>query len=91
MKRIMGVEDVSEQADYTLADVDAAEARIRREYPGVLVSRGDYDWALSVAKADKSIAFIVYRPGVASRNQTMAIGDVDKIIAALKAQGADHG
>jgi hypothetical protein len=74
--------------DYTLADVEAAEARIRKECPTAILSRGDYDWALVVLPADKSRAFWVFRPCDMARNQPGFIGDVDKIIAALKAQAA---
>ena len=71
-------------ADYTIEDVNAAEARIRRECPDALVARTDYDWSLSVAKADRSKGFIVFRTSRPDRGRTCHIGDVGKIIAALK-------
>lgn len=79
---------MSDGSEYCLDDVQSAEARIRAEVPGVLVNRGDYDWALTVARTDKTMAFTVYRPqrtNDAGRViQAAVVGDVDKIIANLK-------
>jgi hypothetical protein len=83
---------MSDINEYLLSDVDAAERRIRAEVPGVLVARGDYDFALSVADAGKTMGFIVYRP--LRRNdegritQSAVVGDVSRIIERLKAISA---
>lgn len=49
---------------YTLKQVDDAEARIRRECPGAHVSRSNYDWTLSVARSDMSVAIVLFDASV---------------------------
>jgi hypothetical protein len=71
---------------YTLADVDRAERRILAACPTALVSRDDYDWALTVLDARKTRAYVVFRPPIEELGQAEIVGDVDAIIAALKAR-----
>ena len=66
---------------YTLEEVDAAEARIRREVPGAHTSRSDYDWTLAVRTADKSRAYIVFMHDD-DGNEIRA--DIGAVIAELK-------
>lgn len=47
---------------YTLKDVDEAETLIRAERPDLLISRGDFDWALAIADKDKTLGFVLFRP-----------------------------
>lgn len=65
---------------YNMAQVAAAEERIRAACPKAKIRRDDYGWRLAVATPDKSRKFIVFwhdDDGVAF------LGDVDAIIAAL--------
>jgi hypothetical protein len=70
---------------FTLADVEAAEARIRRECPSAILSRSTYDGSLFVRSADRSELFVVYQDPDPSCSRPGVIGDLDKVIAALKA------
>lgn len=73
---------------YTAEDVAMAEQRIRAECPTAIISKTDYDWSLSVARSDKTQAFIVYRHERVRSDGSMqlqVIGDLDRIIAAINA------
>lgn len=67
--------------DYTHADIDAVEARIRRECPNASISRENFDFTLRVARLDLGIGFVVF-----DADETGSfVGDVDAIIKELKA------
>lgn len=47
---------------YFIKDVDAAEALVRELRPETIISRGDYDWSLSIRDKHSNSAFILFRP-----------------------------
>lgn len=47
---------------YSIKDVDAAEKIIRAERPDLVISRGDYDWSLSVASKPQGHGVILFQP-----------------------------
>lgn len=72
---------------YKLADVDAAEARIRKECPGALVIRDNYGWSLIVARGTQhpGEVFTVFDTRPHAKGVATIIGDLDAIIGQLKA------
>lgn len=54
---------------YSMKDVDNAESLIRQLRPDIMISRGDYDWALSICDKDRTCAFIVFRPEMDGRDE----------------------
>lgn len=70
--------------DWSLASVDEAVSRIRREAPEAILARTDYGFGLVVARGDLSEAFVVFCPFRQDRGFTRAFrGDLDKIIQHL--------
>lgn len=69
---------------YCLRDVEAAKRKILQAVPDAIVERGDYGFGLSVASADMTRAFIVFRPQRDDLGQSEVIGNVDAIIAGLR-------
>lgn len=68
-----------------MQQVDEAQRRIQKAVPDALISRGDYDWSLSVAPANKSCGIIVFEHFDDGR---FYAADVDAVIAELKKLGS---
>lgn len=66
-------------------ELRAAARKIRDAVPGARFSWTDYESSLSVAHPTEQKAFIVYRAPRDDRGRGEVIGDVDAIIASLKA------
>lgn len=57
---------------YSLNDVDAAEALIRKLRPDAIISRDDFDWSLSVKDKDSEIAIILFQNGDEGRPERIS-------------------
>jgi len=48
---------------YSLKDVNAAEALVRKIRPNTIIQRGDYDWSLAIADKELTTsAIILFQP-----------------------------
>lgn len=69
---------------YAKSDVDAAERAIREAVPDAHVERTDYGWSLSAARADRTMAFVVFQVERRDRGQPEIKKDVQAVISALR-------
>jgi hypothetical protein len=67
------------------AELRAAARKIRDAVPNARFSWTDYESSLSVAHPTEQRAFIVYQAPRDDRGRGEIVGDVDAIIASLKA------
>lgn len=69
---------------YTLADVEAAEAKIRAEWPQGSVARQSYGWGLAVHDPGLKKLLIVYEPGREDREVPRVALGADEALERLQ-------
>jgi hypothetical protein len=79
MERVMG-------SGYVLGDVSAARIRIREAIPEAQFEETDYGFGLSVTGPGMKYALVVFQPGRDDIGQPEIIGDVGRIIEALRGE-----
>jgi hypothetical protein len=64
---------------YSLKDVNDAEALVRSLRPEAIISRGDYDWSLSIMDKNSNAAFVLFQPQRDDTGQREISSTLDEI------------